>query len=223
MLIKTKKMIKIGRNWSSYYLLLSLLLMLFSLACKGKTDKSKEGKEPIIPVIFDTDISGDYDDVGAMGMLHALADNGEIEILGTMASNLSPLVAPTIEVINTYFGRPDLPIGALKTSGVDQDSRELHWPDSLMANFPHTLKSNDDAPDAVEVYRKILSKQPDSSVTIVTVGFLSNLKNLLQSKPDAFSPLNGKDLVEKKVKHWVAMAGKFPIGKEVNVKRDSLA
>ncbi|MCK0148229.1 nucleoside hydrolase [Arenibacter sp. F26102] len=212
-----------NKCYSPYVLLLSLLLIISGSACKEKTDKPTEDKNPIVPVIFDTDISGDYDDVGAMGMLHALADKGEIEILGTVASNLSPLVAPTIEVINTYFGRPDIPVGALKTSGVYQDSRELHWPDSLMVNFPHTYKSNDDAPDAVKVYRRILAEQPDSSVTIVTVGFLSNLKNLLQSKPDTFSPLNGKDLVEKKVKHWVAMAGKFPSGKEVNVKRDSLA
>lgn len=174
-------------------------------------------------VIFDTDISGDYDDVGAMGMLHALADNGEVEILATVASNLSPLVAPTIEVINTYYGRSDIPIGAPKTEGVTQDSRELHWPDSLMVHYSHMYTSNDEVPDAVEVYRKALAAQPDSSVTIVTVGFLTNLKNLLKSAPDSISSLNGRQLVARKVKQWVAMAGEFPEGKETNIRRDSSA
>ena len=40
-----------------------------------------------------------------------------------------------------------------------------------------------------DVYRRVLAQQPDSSVTLVTVGFLTNLRNLLQSEPDALSPL----------------------------------
>ncbi|MBE0652431.1 MAG: nucleoside hydrolase [Bacteroidales bacterium] len=187
-----------------------------------ESDASGEHGKPV-PIIFDTDIGGDYDDVGALGMLHALADRGEVKILATVASNLSPLVVPSISVINTYFGRPDLPIGAPKTQGVTQDSRELHWPDSLIAHYPYTYQSTGEAPDAVEIYRKILSQQPDSSITIVSVGFLTNLMNLLLSEPDSFSPLNGQDLVAKKVKSWVAMAGTFPEGKETNVMRDSSA
>lgn len=189
---------------------------------KSSSNSLQENKKEI-PIIFDTDIQGDYDDVGALAMLHAFADSGEINILATVASNLSPLTVPCIEVINTYFGRPNLPIGAPKTTGVTQNSRELEWPDSLVAKFQHKYNSNDDAPDAVEVYRKVLSQQADNSVTVVTVGFLTNLKNLLLSKPDSYSPLNGKDLVAKKVKHWVAMGGWFPEGKETNIKRDAAA
>jgi len=179
-----------------------------------------------IPVIFDTDIQGDYDDVGALAMIHAFADIGKIKLLATMASNKSPLVVPTIEIINTYFGRPEIPIGVVKTEGVFQNSRELHWPDSLMAHFPHTYKNNKQAPDAVTLYRKILSLQPDSSVTIISVGFLTNLKNLLLSQSDSISSLNGRNLVTRKVKLWVAMGGSFPEKeekriKETNIKRDS--
>ncbi|MCG6190624.1 nucleoside hydrolase [Maribellus maritimus] len=188
---------------------------------KEKSLKQAENKFQKPHIIFDTDIGGDYDDVGALAMIHALADNDEIEILATIASNLSPLVVPSIDVINTYFGRPNLPVGAPKTEGVAQDCGELHWSDSLSANYPHRYQKTSDALDAVGVYRKILAEQPDTSVTVVTVGFLTNLKNLLLSGPDSFSPLNGKDLVAKKVKLWVAMAGKFPEGKEYNVMKDS--
>ena len=39
------------------------------------------------PLIFDTDMGPDYDDVGAIALLHAFADSGRIRILGTMASD----------------------------------------------------------------------------------------------------------------------------------------
>ena len=208
-----------------------LILSSVSFASCNNSGKSKDQKQEsitsqssaVLSVIFDTDIQGDYDDVGALAMLHAFADSGKVKILGTISSNRSPLVAPTLEVINTYFGRPEIPIGVLKEGGVKQDARELHWPDSLMAHYPHTYKNNDQAPEAVEVYRRILAHQPDSSVTIISVGFLTNLKNLLLSTSDSLSPLNGRDLVAKKVKKWVAMAGRFPKGKETNIRRDSTA
>jgi inosine-uridine nucleoside N-ribohydrolase len=92
-----------------------------------------------------------------------------------------------------------------------------------VSKYPHTIKSTSDVADAVDVYRRILSEQPDKSVTIVTVGFLTNLNNLLKSQADKISPLTGKDLVSKKVKRLVSMAGRFPEGREFNVYMDSAA
>ena len=40
--------------------------------------------EPV-KVIFDTDMLTDFDDVGALACLHALADAGECEILATVS------------------------------------------------------------------------------------------------------------------------------------------
>ncbi len=173
-----------------------------------------------VKIIFDSDMGPDYDDVGALTMLHAFADSGKAEILATMASNNYALVAPCLNVINTYYGRADIPVGSPKTHGVNIGCSQ-HWTDSLVVSFPHKLKSNSDAQDAVLLYRKILTLQPDTSLTIVTVGFLTNLNDLLKSQPDMISPLNGKDLVRTKVKKLVSMAGKFPEGWEFNVKEDS--
>ncbi|MEO8416091.1 MAG: nucleoside hydrolase, partial [Ginsengibacter sp.] len=91
------------------------------------------------------------------------------------------------------------------------------------AKYHHTIKNNSEVPDAVELYRKILAQQPDNSVTIVTIGFLTNISNLLQSGPDHYSSLNGSELVKKKVRQLVCMAGKFPKGYEFNVKEDARA
>ncbi|MFN8354023.1 MAG: nucleoside hydrolase [Spirosomataceae bacterium] len=173
-------------------------------------------------LIFDTDIGPDYDDVGAMALLHAFADKGQVKILATVASNKHPLVGPTIEILNRYFKRPSLPIGEPKTAGVNVGGFQ-HWADTLVARYPHRLQQTADAQDATALYRKLLAEQPDNSVTIVTVGFLTNIANLLQSKPDHYSPLYGNVLVAKKVKQWVAMAGRFPEGREFNIFMDSTA
>ena len=206
------------------------MIIFFVLLAACSADKIKqvrvvgpapEEKEPI-KIIFDTDIGPDYDDAGAMALLHAFADLGEAEILATMASNKHDLVAPVIDLINTYFGRPDLPIGVPKDSGVAITS-SYRWPEMIVAQYPHTLQSNAEAPGAVPLYREILSQEADQSVTIVTVGFLTNMANLLKSVPDGFSPLTGKDLVEKKVEKLVVMGGKFPEGEEFNFVKDSIS
>jgi inosine-uridine nucleoside N-ribohydrolase len=199
-----------------------LLIITSLLAIWSCSDKQKVCPAEPVKIIFDSDLGPDYDDVGALAFLHAMADSGKVEILATLASNKHELVAPAIEVINTYFGRPELALGSPKTDGVNIGSGQ-HWADSIVANYPHKVNSTNDVPDAVKVYREILSQQPDSSVTIVTVGFLTNLSNLLKSPPDQISPLSGTDLVHKKVKKLVSMAGKFPEGKEFNVYMDSVS
>ena len=174
-------------------------------------------------LILDTDIGPDYDDVGAMAVMHALADKGEVRPLAVIACNQNELVAPTIEILNNYFGRPELPIGAVKGKNAPNHGATQQWPEMLAEKYPHKIKSTADVPDAVQVYRSILAKQPDQSVTIVTIGFLTNLADLLDSKPDEYSTLSGVNLVRKKVAGLVSMAGKFPEGREYNVYVDSLA
>lgn len=175
-----------------------------------------------IPVIFDTDMGPDYDDVGAIALLHAYADSGRVRILATIASTSYPNVGRVLDVLNTYFGRPDLPIGVPKGKAVTDQDRQ-HWSDTLVARYPHTIRSNSDAPDAVALYRQLLARQPDQSVTLISVGFLTNLANLLTSGPDQYSPLSGRDLVRRKVNQLVSMAGRFPAGREFNVHMDTPA
>jgi inosine-uridine nucleoside N-ribohydrolase len=201
---------------------ISLLIMVILLMSCNSTNHSGEKNNRIVKIIFDTDLGPDYDDVGALAFLHAMADSGNVDILATVASNKNELVAPSINVINTYFGRSELPVGAPKTNGVNLGSSQ-HWADSIVNKYPHSIKSTSKAADAVNIYRKILSLQPDQSVTIVTVGFLTNLNNLLNSKPDNISSFSGKELVIKKVKRLVSMAGRFPEGKEFNIYMDSAA
>jgi inosine-uridine nucleoside N-ribohydrolase/lysophospholipase L1-like esterase len=178
-----------------------------------------------VKIIFDTDMIGDYDDVGAMAVLHKLADQGECEILATVSSTHSNASAGTVELLNAWYGRPDIPVGAVKGAGVGGGS-EKHRShikyERLLAKYPKLWRHRNanDAPDATDIYRRVLSAQPDGSVTICTVGFLTNLRRLLQSKSDRHSPLDGRTLVKRKVKVWYAMGWKIPRGRECNIMND---
>lgn len=157
-----------------------------------------------VKVIFDTDMHTDCDDAGALAVLHALADKGECEILGMMCSTKDPFSAPTVDAINTYYGRPDIPIGIPKGAGVLRKSK---YTQGIATEFPQDFDSAG-APGAVYLYRNILEKQPDHSVVIVSVGYLTNITKLLQL-PAARGHVSGMSLVKRKVKTWVCMGGNF--------------
>ena len=195
------------------------LLLIIFIFFAGNLFAQKAHMKPV-PIIFDSDIGPDYDDVGAITILHVLEDKGEAKILATIASNKYEGIVAVLDVFNTYFNRPQIPIGVPKGNAVSiKDSQ--HWTDTILSKYPHKIKHNNEAPDAVEVYRKVLAKQPDHSVTIVTVGFLTNLASLLKTPADQYSPLDGRSLIEKKVKLLVSMAGKYPSGKEFNIIKDA--
>lgn len=204
-----------------------LLLAVVSLFASCRTGQSSRPdlNRNAVNLILDTDLGPDYDDVGAMALLHALADSGQAEILAVLSSNHDERVIPCIQLLNTYFNRPGIPVGAPKSpGGVNLTSgHRVKWTEVLPSKYPHQLAKTSDAPGAVEVYRKILSRQRDHSVVICTIGFFTNLKDLLLSPPDQYSRLSGRELVAKKVKRVVAMAGQFPKGREYNVYCDTPA
>ena len=200
--------------------LIYFALFLVVFGCTSKSPKSDLSKpDGPVKIIFDTDMGPDYDDVGAIAMLYALANKGECEILATISCDRYPTIAPTIELFNTYFKNATVPIGVPSESAPDQYVKN-HWNDSVLSRFGSKGTKDITYPSAVDVYRRILANEGDQSVTIVTIGFMSNISDLLKSQPDHYSPLSGYDLVKKKVKNWVTMAGKFPEGLESNVEKD---
>ena len=180
-------------------------------------------KEPV-KVIFDTDMYTDFDDAGALACLHAMSDAGECEILATVANTRDCLSVAMCEIINAYYGRPGIAVGCSKEigkSGAEPGHlRRYAATVEKYAKWVRHMNSND-APDANIVYRRVLAAQPDNSVVICSVGFLTNLRRLVETKPDDVSPLDGRALVAKKVKLWVAMACKYPDGKEYNSMTDA--
>lgn len=199
-----------------------VLSTVFAVAMLTSADAVAREPQTARPVrlIFDTDMMGDVDDVGTVAVLHALANQGEVEILAMGLSGKNPWSPLCLDALNTYFRRPDVPIGVVRGPAFDKRSR---YAEAISKEFPHSLESADDAPDAAILYRKVLASQPDNSVVMVSVGQVTNIKNLLETDPDEHSDLKGVDLVKRKVKAWICMGGKIPEGREANLIHDGPA
>ncbi len=193
-----------------------LLRSVVTLAVFCVSSLSTFAREPV-PVIFDTDITGDVDDVLALAMLHTLADRGECELVAVTVSKINPLTGRFVDAVNTFYGRPAIPIGVTHDAQV-RDSKYLSLVETVALietvdgerlRYPHDVQSNDELPDAVRLLRQQLAAADDHSIVIIQVGLASNLAALVLTGPDDVSPLSGVDLVQRKVRLVSVMAGAF--------------
>ena len=190
----------------------AMLLVLASSFCFGQ-----------MPVIFDTDMGNDIDDALALGILHALMSRGECRLIGVTLTNSNPAAVPYVQMIDRFYGRGAIPIGSAtqRVKDGDNDGYLSAALRSAPAMYRETGKPA--AVSAVALLRRLLAASP-AKVTIVQVGFSTNLAALLDSPPDAFSPKSGRELVKDKVALVSAMAGNFAEPKpEYNVKLDIAA
>lgn len=173
----------------------------------------------VAKLIIDTDIEASYDDVGALAVAHSLASRGKAEILAVICDTVESNGAPCIDVINNYYNRPDILIGAVRIKDykvnkrydnyreyVNKIPRQRLYNDDLKCNTKFKNLTNEDYRDAVEIYREVLSKQQDSSVTICALGYLTVIEQLLKSTEDKYSHMNGYELLRRKVEKIVVMS-----------------
>ncbi|QDT63829.1 nucleoside hydrolase [Calycomorphotria hydatis] len=186
---------------------------ILTLACLASVSVvNANAADAPVPLIFDTDMGNDCDDVLALGMIHALQSRGECELLAVTVTKDHEFAGPFVDCINTFYGRGDTPIGVCHsgvTTGSGKFNRLINVRDNGKLRYPHDLKSGKDAPDAVTVLRKTLADAEDASVVICQVGFSTNLANLIESPADDISPLTGKELVNQKVRLLSVMAAAF--------------
>jgi hypothetical protein len=179
-----------------------------------------------VRIILDTDVGNDVDDVLALAVLHALQTRGAAEILAVTITKPDELAGPFVDAMNTFYGRPGIPIGFTHAALPDSPSRFLSLAearDQGKLRFPHHLRRSSDAPEATRLLRQILGRQPDHSVVLVQIGYFSNFAALLGTPADDASPLAGAELVRQKVRFLSVMAGVFnPSGRdlEFNVMQD---
>mgnify|MGYP001174141314 FL=1 len=172
---------------------------------------------PPVKVIFDTDMYGDIDDALALAMLHALASRGEIELLAVTISTQSQWAARFVHLINTFYGRGEIPIGVVSGGVTPQMLAESRFgkylPSPNGIHFTQYMARDEpdatDHEEAVKLLRRVLADQPDQSVVLIGVGYMTNLARLLDSQPDSASSLAGRALVSAKVRFLSAMAGNF--------------
>ena len=160
-------------------------------------------------IIFDTDMGTDCDDVAALVMLDNLCEAGEAELLACTHSTRMTYGVTCTEVINRMYLSRQVPIGVTGLHKKIDDDQYDNYADCIARQYFMSDKTVHNYPDAVDVMRAALANAPDGSVTFIGVGQSTNFGSLLQSGPDDVSPLSGLDLVAKKSKELVLMAGFF--------------
>jgi inosine-uridine nucleoside N-ribohydrolase len=159
-------------------------------------------------------------------MLHAFQNRHEVNLLAVTVTKDNKWAVPYVDVVNGFYGHPEIPIGAVRNGKTPESNPMIQVPSERRrpdGNFvyPHRILDGAQAPEAVSLLRKILAKQMDGSVVIVQVGFSTNLARLLETKPDAASQDAGPALIRKKVRFLSVMGGNFADGKpEFNLAQD---
>lgn len=195
--------------------IIALCAGILALAgCKQQETTAEER----INIIFDTDIGNDIDDAEALCLLNRYIDEGKINLLGVILNKEGEKTARYVDIVNTFYGHTDIPMARARDNGGDGGNTAEECYTGHVCNmtaedgsplFATTGVDYENLPDGHILYRKLLAGQPDNSVVVVSVGFLTNLARLMDTPADEYSPLTGKELVAKKVKYLSIMAGRF--------------
>ncbi len=192
------------------YFLGIIVLQCLLMSCNSNVESNNSD---LIPVIFDTDIGNDIDDVLALQMLHYYENKGLISIIGVTISKSNPLSVSYADGYNRFNGRGNIPVGYVFDGPNKDDGKYLRQTLDTIIDGKKILmpkvQISEALPAAYLLQRKLLAEQKDSSVVMIVVGPQTNICRLLESKPDEFSELDGIDLVARKVKLLLLMGGNF--------------
>ncbi len=184
-----------------------MVIAMVAASCLATTGSADEP----VRLIFDTDIGNDVDDVLALGVIHALESRGKCQLLAVTITKDNPLAAELVDAINTFYGRPEVPVGIVHDGVTKEEGKFLKLArarDGDQWRYPHALQAGQ-TEDATRLLRKVLAQQPDQSVVIVQVGFSTNVARLLATPADEICDLSGLELVQRKVRLLSVMAGDF--------------
>jgi hypothetical protein len=164
------------------------------------------------PVIVDSDLFTNADDVLALSTAFALQASGGDRVIAitlnkrTDHSSVDPDTWMCAAAVAQFYNSGSVPIGSDMPDNVAQTGS----PGDFIAPCAADAAPSTPAPQsAVTVLRQALASQPDHSVVIVEAGYEGNLQALLQSPSDGVSPLNGHDLVALKVKELALTGGSY--------------
>ncbi len=192
-----------------------LLFGLIEMTSCGNEEPSKQDYNGTPLVILDTDIGSSTDDLFALEMLYHYHNEKRCKLLGVVVNRMGEHCAAITDVMNTYFGHPEVPIGLVRNGiaspqvWIDYSALPYFKGSDGTPMFSHSVSDYSDLPDGWQLYRRLLASQPDNSVCICSIGFVTSLSQLLTSTADEYSPLDGVELVRKKVKCLYIMGGVF--------------
>ena len=206
----------------NFYWMLAAILVICGVTVFTSCSNDDNAVEPeqqeyagVPLIIYDTDIGSSTDDLFALEMLYRNEDEGRCRLLGVMVDREGERNAAFADVMNTYFGHGDVPVGLVR-DGIKEPKVWIdyaHVADTKDGEgqpmFSRSIAEYSTLPDGWRLYRRLLAAQPDRSVSIVSVGFVTCLAQLLASGADVYSSLTGVELVRRKVKCIYLQGGVF--------------
>ncbi len=157
----------------------------------------------MVNIILNTDIGCDADDVGALALLNSFSNLSEANVLAVTHCTSNQYAIKCSQVINEYY-KNNFQLGEYRGDNfIDVD----HYARAVYETFGchNTIKYQ----ESVELMREKLFESKDESVTLVSIGQLNTLNELLKSKSDSKIKESGYDLICNKVKEVVIMGGYF--------------
>lgn len=199
-------------------LLTTVFVILFAVSANAQCNSEKDcncQKRLPINAILDADFGSSTDDLFALMMLNHYIDEGLVNLKGVIVDREGAKNAGLVDIFNTYYGHPDIPVG-LERNGVKNPRCFIPYngicdlKDSITGKplFKRTFDENK-CMDGYKLYRRLLSKSEDNSVVIIAIGFATTMAELLESKPDEYSTLNGEELFARKVRTIYFQGGRF--------------
>lgn len=191
------------------------ILSWFAVAavfCSCGSNAAKSGID-VVPIILDTDVGNDIDDVIALQMLINYHKEGKINLLGIGVGKNYPRVVEYIDAYCRFNGMDDVPLGyAYHGPNPEAGKYVSQTLDTLVNGIPvfsASRKLDSSIPEGYKLYRKLLAEQSDGSVVFIAIGPVTNLSALLASQADEYSDLTGLELVKKKVRLLSIMSGTY--------------
>ena len=155
--------------------------------------------------ILGTDWWTDCDDAIALRVLLRAHKNGKIELAGIGINAAMEYSASSVDGFLNLEGVKDIPVG-IDLEATDYGGNPQYQ--KRLSESAVRYKKNEDAENAVRLYRRILAEN-EGKVEIIEIGFMQVIAAVIESGADDISPKTGMELFREKVsKVWV-MAGKW--------------
>lgn len=148
-------------------------------------------------VIVDTDFWTDCDDVGALRICTYAEKMGIWDVAAYLLNTTYIDNPGALDRVMYYDGRKTNLIAVPKTSHVPAGSPPYQ---ATMVNQQRRVGYATNCPDAVTAARTVLAAAGDASVEWLSLGFLTNLHELMTSPADSISAMAGAELFASKVK-----------------------
>lgn len=153
-------------------------------------------------IILDTDLGADSDDAVALALLLAAERKKLCQILAVTVSTARDGASELVNVFSEFYNGKRFLVGKM-AGALACDERDCY-----ISKIRKRYSADSDEQNAVDVMRKALACS-EEKVSVVSIGPLKNISDLLESRPDNHSPLNGRELFAEKVEKLYVMGGSF--------------